>query len=348
VHRTRDGGLTWELISPDLTRNDKSKQDFSGKPITHDDTGVEVFGTIFAFEESPAVKGLLWAGTDDGQVQISRDSGKTWKNVTPPNMPPFGTVNMIDLSAHDPGRAFIAVHRYREDDFKPYIFRTNNYGESWDQLTAGHSEIPANRFVRVVREDPDRKGLLYAGTEFGMYISFDDGLHWQPFQLDLPVAPVTDLKVYRKDLIVATQGRSFYILDDLTPLHQINDAVIKARVHLYAPRPAYRAPGFSAEINIYLAEASREPATLEIVDAKGSVLRTWASRPAGLQGEAAPPVPALSSLSLRPGLNRLTWNFACDSIYRIPPRTVLWGGGENGPKIVPGNYQVRLRIGSTS
>ncbi|MFH1572701.1 MAG: glycosyl hydrolase, partial [Acidobacteriota bacterium] len=251
VHRSRDAGLSWEIISPDLTRNDKSKQDYSGNPITHDNTGVEVFGTVFALEESPRVAGLLWAGSDDGPMHLSRDNGKTWKNVSPTNIPPFGTVNMIDLSAHDPGRAFIAVHKYREDDFKPYVFRTNNYGESWDLLTDGRNGIPANHFVRVVREDPDRKGLLYAGTEFGMYISFDDGAHWQKFQLNLPVTPITDLMVYRKDLLVATQGRSFWILDDLSPLHQINKDTAAAKVHLFAPRAAYRAPGYSAEINAY-------------------------------------------------------------------------------------------------
>jgi len=354
VHRSRDSGLSWEIISPDLTRNDKSKQDYSGNPITRDNTGVEFFGTVFALEESPKVAGLLWAGSDDGLVHLSRDNGKTWKNVSPTSIPPFGTVNMIDLSAHDPGRAFIAVHKYREDDFKPYVFRTNNYGESWDLLTDGRNGIPANHFVRVVREDSDRKGLLYAGTEFGMYISFDDGAHWQKFQLNLPVTPITDLMVYRKDLLVATQGRSFWILDDLSPLHQINKDTAAAKIHLFAPRAAYRAPGYSAEINVYFAEAPKETVTLEILDAKANVARSHTIRPAR-EGEVQAEQPSEFGgfgreprLSLKAGFNRLAWNMTHDPIFTIPPRIVMWGGGGGGPKAVPGNYQVRLKAGDFS
>src|SRR5262249_14632280 len=179
VHKSTDGGQTWTVISPDLTTNDKSKQGYSGGPITLDQTTVEVYCTIYAFEESPRQAGVLWAGSDDGLVHVSRDGGAHWDNVTPKGMPPLGTVNMIDASTHDPGRAFLAVHRYRLDDFKPYIFRTTDYGKTWTQLTDGANGIPANHFVRSVREDPDRKGLLYAGTEFGMYVSFDDGARWQ-------------------------------------------------------------------------------------------------------------------------------------------------------------------------
>jgi photosystem II stability/assembly factor-like uncharacterized protein len=353
VHRSRDGGLNWEVISPDLTRNDKKKQDYSGTPITRDNTGVEVFGTVFAFEESPQVKGLFWAGSDDGLVHISRDSGATWKNITPSGMPEFGTINMIEASSHDPGRAFIAVHRYREDDFRPYIFRTNNYGESWELLTNGKNGIPPGRFVRVVREDPDRKGLLYAGTEFGMYISFDDGAHWQPFQLNLPVTPVMDLMVYKKDLLVATQGRSFWILDDLTPLHQINPATAQAKVHLFAPRPAFRAPGFAAEINVYFAEAPKDPVTLEIQDAKGNVIRSYSSRDRGRDAPSEPQEEFMRPRGERPlavkaGLNRFTWDIEYASIFQIPPRIVMWGGAGGGPKAVPGTYQVRLKCGDFS
>jgi len=351
VHRSRDGGISWEIISPDLTKNDKSRQDYSGNPITHDNTGVEVFGTIFAFEESPQVKGLLWAGSDDGLMHISRDNGRTWKNITSPGIPERGTVNTIDLSAHDPGRAFIAVHRYREDDFKPYMFGTSNYGESWELLTGGGNGIPANRFVRVVREDPERKGLLYAGTEFGMYVSFDDGAHWQSFQLNLPATPVTDLMVYKKDLLVATQGRSFYILDDLSPLHQISDSVAQAKIHLFAPRPAYRAPGFSAEINAYFAEVPKEPVTLEVLDAKGNVVRSYTLRASRGEGEAAGsggPAGGEAPITVRAGLNRFSWNITHDPIFRIPPGIVIWGGAAGGPRAVPGQYQVRLKAGQFS
>lgn len=344
VHRSRDGGMSWETISPDLTRNDKAFQDYSGRPITHDNTGVEVFGTIFAFEESPKVRGLLWAGSDDGLVHLSRDNGKTWANITPAGMPERGTVNMIELSAHDPGRAFLAVHRYREDDFKPYIFRTNDYGAHWDLITDGGNGIPANHFVRVVREDPARRGLLYAGTEFGMYISFDDGARWQKFQLNLPVTPITDLLVYRNDLVVATQGRSFWILDDLSPLHRIDEKTTQARAFLFAPRPAYRAPGFSAEINAWFAEVPKEPVVLEILDAKGNVLRAFSTQ-AQAEGDTGR---RDARLSVRRGLNRFAWDGTLEPIFTIPPGTVLWGGAGGGPKAVPGTYQVRLRAGTFS
>ena len=348
VHRSRDGGLSWEIVSPDLTRNDKSRQDYSGRPITHDSTGVEVFGTIFAFEESPLQAGLLWAGSDDGLIHVSRDNAKTWTNVTPPGIPPDSTINMIDPSPHDPGRAFVAVHRYRLDDFRPMIFRTNDYGRTWDLLTNGKNGIPLRHFTRVVREDPDRKGLLYAGTEFGLYVSFDDGADWRPFQLNLPVTPVTDLKVYRKDLIVATQGRAFWILDDLSPLHQIG-SMPPSKPFLFAPRPAVRAPEAGAEINFYLPESPKEPVSLEILDAGGAVVRAYRAEPAGGPEAGAPAEGGRrgGDQRLRPkqGTNRITWNFAHESIFTIPPGTVLWGGGGSGPKAVPGSYEVRLKIG---
>jgi len=351
VHRSRDGGLSWEIVSPDLTRNDKTRQDYSGRPITHDSTGVEVFGTIFAFEESPLQAGLLWAGSDDGLVHLSRDNAKTWTNVTPPGIPADSTVNMIDPSAHDPGRAFVAVHRYRLDDFRPMIFRTNDYGRTWDLLTNGTNGIPARHFVRVVREDPDRRGLLYAGTEFGLYASFDDGAHWQPFQLNLPVTPVMDLQVYRKDLIVATQGRSFWILDDLSPLHQMS-AAVESKPYLFAPRPAARAPEFGAEINFYVPETPRESVTLEVLDAGGAVVRSYKAEPPGGPDNRPQPEPGRRGgdqrLRLKPGLNRLVWNVTHDPLFSIPPGTVLWGGGGGGPKAVPGSYRVRLKIGDWS
>ncbi len=239
VHRSTDEGQSWSVISPDLTRNDPARQDFSGGPITRDNTGVEVYGTIFAFEESPKVAGLLWAGSDDGVVHLSRDAGETWENITPAKMPEWSQVNMIELSPHGGGRAFIAVTRYKLDDFRPFIYRTDNLGQSWELLTDGRNGIPADHPVRVVREDPDRRGLLYAGTEFGLYVSFDDGARWQSLQLNLPITPITDLAVTRQDLVVATQGRSFWILDDVTPLHEA-DRVAAGSVHLYRPRDTVR------------------------------------------------------------------------------------------------------------
>lgn len=378
VHKSLDGGQSWTIISPDLTTNDKSKQDYSGGPITLDQTTVEIFCTIFAFEESPQKPGLLWAGTDDGLMHVSRDGGKNWENITPKGMPQWATVNMIDLSAHDTGRALIAVHRYRMDDFKPYIFRTDDYGKTWKLLTNG---IPANHFVRVVREDPSRKGLLYAGTEFGMYISFDDGANWQAFQLNLPVVPITDMVVHQKDLVMSTQGRSFWILDDLTPLHQITDQVARSRAHLFKPRDTYRVqtseeeadqpyvagpqyvtnprdPIGSARIErhrigtdapdgaiiyTYFAQAPEGEVRLEILDAGGKVVRGYSSRdnpkdPSVIARPESPWFKEESTFS-KAGLNRFVWDLRYAGAH---------GRRGGGPKAVPGPYQVRVTAGSWS
>ena len=228
IHRTRDQGMTWETISPDLTTNTPAHQDYSGGPINHDITGVEIYNTVFSIVVSPHSQGVIWAGSDDGRLHVSRDNGDSWQEVTPNNMPALGTVNSIEESPHQAGRAYVAVQRYRMDDFAPYIFKTENYGRSWSLLTDGSNGIPADYPVRVVREDPDREGLMYAGTEFGVFVSFDGGSQWQPLQRNLPVTPVTDLRVQHKDLILSTQGRSFWILDDLTPLHQVNASISEA------------------------------------------------------------------------------------------------------------------------
>lgn len=354
IHRSKDKGQTWEVISPDLTRNDKTKQDYSGvRGVTRDNTGTEVYDIVFAFEESPKVAGLLWAGTDDGRVHLSRDSGKTWNNITPPDMPEWGCVNAIDLSAHDPGRAHIAVYRYRQNDFAPYIFRTDDYGKTWKKLTDGNNGIPANHFVRVVREDPDRKGLLYAGTEFGMYVSFDDGAHWQKFRLNLPVTPITDLMVHQKDLIVATQGRGFYILDNVTPLHQAVDAM-KTTTFLFKPRETYRAAGAAANIYYYFAEAPKEQVKIDILDAKGGMVATYTGRPgapeppAGGQGQQFGPFgggPA-PRVTTNAGMNRFNWNLRYPAIFEIPQGIIQWGGGNTPPKVVPGAYQVKITSGA--
>jgi len=353
VHRSMDQGDSWETISPDLTRNDKSKQAYSGGPITQDNTGVEVYSTIFAFEESSHTPGLLWTGSDDGRVHISRDNGGNWENITPPGIPDYGVVNMIDLSAHDAGRAHIAVYRYRQDDFTPYIFQTNDYGKSWKRLTDGNNGIPSNHFVRVVREDPVRRGLLYAGTEFGMYASFDDGAHWQSFQLNLPVTPITDLAFGDNDLVVATQGRSFWKLDDISPLQQVAAGTAEASAHLFKPSDSYRAAGFATPINYYLKETPTEEMTIEILNASGEVIDTYRSQPnpdgasegsggrggrGGGGGQAAP---------AKAGLNTFVWNQRHTAIFEVPQGIVMWGGrgGGGGPKAIPGNYQVKMTSG---
>ncbi|MBI4538377.1 MAG: glycosyl hydrolase [Gemmatimonadetes bacterium] len=348
VHKSTDEGQSWTVISPDLSRNDKSKQEDSGGPITLDHTGTEVYSSIVAFEESAESPGLLWAGTDDGRVHVTRGGGANWEEVTPPTMPDWATVNSIELSAHDPGRAFLAVHRYRLDDYMPYVFRTNDYGKSWELLTDGRNGIPEKHFVRVVREDPDRKGLLYAGTEFGMYVSFNDGASWQSLQLNLPITPIMDLAVYRQDLVVATQGRSFWILDDLAPLHQLSDEVAGAQAHLYQPRVSYRLEGASVDrprtgknppngavIYYHLGDAPREEVRLEFLDSSGGVIRALSSR-----GSAA------DRLSTQPGMNRFLWDLRYPG-PQVLEGSIFWGSTE-GPKAVPGTYQVRLSVGSWS
>ena len=344
VHRSTNGGQSWSVVSPDLSRNDKQRQDYAGGPISHDSTGIEVYGVIFAFEESPLRAGHLWAGTDDGRVHLSTDNGRNWTEITPSDMPEWGTVNTIELSRHDPGRAFLAVHRYREDDFSPYIFRTNDYGESWQRLTDGSNGIPSNHFVRVVREDPDRQGLLYAGTEFGLYASFDDGAHWQSLQLNLPVTPVTDLAVHRKDLVVATQGRAFWVLDDLSPLHQVSQMENESS-HLFASRPALRG-GSGALLAYYFEKEPEGEIKLEILDAADKVLASYT----GKAGQKAPAPQRrgqeVPHLTAKKGLNRFNWNLRSNRV-ETPPGVVIWGTAP-GATVMPGTYQVRLTAGDWS
>ncbi len=368
VLRSRDEGRSWEEISPDLTRDDESRQGYAGEPITRDNTGVEVYGTIFAFEESPHRTGLLWVGSDDGLVHISEDNGDSWRNITPAGMPEWGTVNMIELSAHDPGRALIAVHRYREDDFRPYIFVTDDYGASWTGLTDGTNGIPADHFVRVVREDPDRRGLLYAGTEFGMFVSFDSGASWQSFQLNLPVTPITDLAIKRGELAVATQGRSFWMLDDLSVLHQMRNEIAEADYHLFEPRPAVRwvdqssvswssrglvgqNPPFGSVIHYLLPEDVEEEVILEILDADGEVLRSLSSKTPERRAPSPwrsffPELAEPPLLDYRAGANHYVWNLALADAELVDD-AVLWGW-PGGPTVPPGTYQARLTVGEWS
>ncbi|MBI3981529.1 MAG: glycosyl hydrolase, partial [Gemmatimonadetes bacterium] len=369
VHRSTNEGQSWQVISPDLTRNDNGKQGRAGEPITNDITGVEVYNTLFALAESPMERGVLWAGSNDGMVHMSRDNGATWKNVTPAVLPENSTVNRIDASPHAPGRAFVAAYNYRQDDWKPYVLRTDDYGATWTLLTTGTNGIPANHPTRAVREDPDRRGLVYAGTEFGMFISFNDGASWQPFQLNLPRTPVTEIVVHNKDLVISTQGRSFWIVDDLSPLHQLTEQVASASAHLFRPRAAYRADGapfgpttafvrdpvWGARLDRYqagqnppagatlfyaLAEEPKEDVKLEILDGQNAVIQTITTgrqeRP-GRQGRQ--PLPA------RAGLNRFVWDLSYPEA-RSPEGTASLQGSTAGPRAVPGTYKVRLTIGS--
>jgi len=317
VHRTRDEGVTWEKVSPDLTANDPKYQNRpSGEPITIDVTGEEYYSVIYAIEESPLEAGVIWTGANDGPFYVTRDNGKTWTNVTPKNQPPGCRVQSIDPSPHRRGSAYYSVLCYQLGDFQPYIWRTDDYGRTWTRLTDGTNGIRSNEPTRVAREDPSREGLLYAGTEFGMYVSFDNGKKWEPLQLNLPATPVTDLKIHKKDLVLSTQGRAFWILDNLTPLHQLSDAVLGAGnstqqsasvsgspvSHLFRPRDAYRFrytagfggvesnrsnpadpqyPPAGAMIDYWLPNGTTGGVTLEVVDAGGSVIRRFTSDGAG-------------------------------------------------------------------
>lgn len=373
VHRTADEGHSWEVVSPDLTRNDETKQGYAGEPITRDNTGVEVYGTIFAFEESPLQPGLLWAGSDDGLVHISLDDGATWNDVTPAGMPEWGTVNSIELSPHEPGRAFIAVHRYRLDDSAPYIFRTDDFGVTWERIADGSRGIDGRHFVRVVREDPERRGMLFAGTENGLYLTVDDGASWQPFQLDLPITPIADMAITRGDLVVATQGRSFWILDDLSPLRQMTEGIGGEEPHLFAPRRVVRwadgaagprgpssaaagkNPPFGAVVHYLLpprADDEEAPeVVIEIIDGNGEVLRSMSSkteekRAPNLWRKLFPEYAEPQKLDARPGGNRWVWNLRLADAH-IVDDAVLWGSAE-GPMVPPGRYTVRMTVGDWS
>ncbi|MDQ5872802.1 MAG: glycosyl hydrolase, partial [Acidobacteriota bacterium] len=358
--RSRDEGQSWEEASPDLTRNDKSKQDYSGGPITRDNTGVEVYGVIFTVMESPHEAGTIWVGTDDGLVHVTRDAGKNWQNVTPKGMPEWIQVNSIEVSPHDKATAYVAATMYKFDDFRPYLYKTNDYGKSWKKIDAG---IPGSAFTRVVREDPSRRGLLYAGTETGLYVSFNDGERWQPLQLNLPVVPITDLAVKAKDLVVATQGRSFWILDDLTPLHEYRSELTRDRVRLFPPRPAVRlgGGGFDDEgssgaagknppngvvVSYWLKEKPGEKDVLTVEFLEGdSILRTYTSQKKEPKGDGLPGSSDEDEgdkpLEPKAGLNRLAWDMR---IVRpaLVPKAVVWGTRE-GPRVAPGAYAVRLK-----
>ncbi len=362
VYKSTDAGTSWTAISKDLTRNDPSKQQPSGGPITLDITSVEYYDTIFALAESPVQAGELWAGTDDGLVWLTRDGGGTWSNVTPRALPEWSMVSMIDPSPHDAGTACIAVDRHKLDDQAPYIYKTSDFGMTWALVVNG---IPRGAYVRSVREDPGRKGLLFAGTERGVYASFDDGAHWQSLQLNLPVSPVHDLVVHDNDVVVATHGRSFWILDDITPLRQLTPQAAVASAILYQPAPAVRLhspdyvdrrrpvgenPPKGAIIDYYFASTPKDEVTLDIADAQGKPVRHLSSRAAKTVEQ--PPewpdqeVPRLT-IPAEAGMNRYAWDLRHESPVKIPG-AFYSGSGPLGPLALPGTYQVKLTAGSFS
>jgi len=356
LHRTADGGQTWDTISPDLTARPEGTQGISGEPITRDITGEEIYSTVYAIEESRLEKGVIWVGTNDGFVQVTRDGGKTWTNVTPKGMPPMGRVQSIDDSPHRKGSAFVSYYRMLLGEFKPYIYRTDDYGATWTLLTDGKNGIPGDHPTRVAREDPGREGLIYAGTEFGMFVSTNGGKSWQSFQLNLPVTPVTDLKVHRGDLVLSTMGRGVFIVDNVAALHQFAKLDGSAPAALIAPPPAYRLrydvmngpadPQFiepGAIIDYALKADAAENLRLEVMDSAGAVIRTFESGPPQsaetTQGMRAPETrfPGPARLSGKAGAHRFIWDL------RHPGVPGLRGPG---PMVAPGDYKLRLSMGA--
>ncbi|RMG80830.1 MAG: hypothetical protein D6714_14000 [Bacteroidetes bacterium] len=362
LHKTTDEGEHWEIISPDLTAFSPETQTISGSPITRDITGEEFYSTIYAVRESPLKEGLIWVGANDGPVHMTPDGGQTWQNVTPPTLPPGGRIDCVEPSPHRENKAYFTALRYQLGDWRPYVFKTEDLGKTWTLLTDGTNGIPADYPVRVVREDPDRAGLLYAGTEFGMFISFDDGAHWAPFQLNLPVTPITDLQVHEKDLVVSTMGRSFWVLDDLSPLHQWTPQPPNS-VQLFRPRDTYRLryvgsrgpgipqyPPHAARIDYYLPADLSDPLVLEILDEKGNVVRSFNSEKPVKDSLSTSPDMATGfyfegyspQLKKTKGFHRFRWDLR---------HTGAWDkdrarSGRNGPMVSPGAYMVRLKAGS--
>ena len=357
LHRTRNKGVTWEKISPDLTAFPDCCQGASGEPITRDVTGEEFYSTLYAITESPLEKGVIWTGANDGPFHVTRDNGKTWANVTPKDLEPGGRVQWIEASPHRKGSAYFSVYRYLLGDYRPYIYKTDDYGKTWKRLTDGTNGIPADAPTRVVREDPDREGLLYAGTEFGMFISFDNGAHWQSFQLNLPNVPITDIKVHHKDLVVTTQGRAFWILDNVSSLHQITPQMTSSEVRLFRPRDGYRTQvsALGPMIEYYLPTAVSGPVTIDILDSARGVVNSYNSEaPAGggrggRGGRGAAPDPddpeaamafgrtgrggvTLGRVTKSEGLNRFVWDVRHSSGLAAPPAA----------------YQARLEVSGTS
>ncbi|MGZ5021028.1 MAG: WD40/YVTN/BNR-like repeat-containing protein, partial [Chthoniobacterales bacterium] len=361
VFKSTDGGKSWTQISQDLTRNDKSKQQPSGGPIQLDITSVEYYDTIFALTESPKQKGTIWAGTDDGLVHLTTDDGAHWANVSP-KMPEWSTVDLIEASPHDANTAYVAVDRHKLDDIKPYIYKTSDAGKTWSAITNG---IPEGAVVHAVREDPAKRGLLYAGTELGVFTSFDDGAHWQPLQLNLPVSPVHDLVVKDDDLVVATHGRSFWVLDNLTPLRQVNAQSAPADVILYQPQtalllnyptefdkrqPVGENPPAGAMIDYYFKSAPKDEVTLDILDAKGQLVRHLSSTEKK-ESEQPPEWPdrveSAKTIPAAEGMNRFPWDLRCEDPVKTPG-AFYSGEGPRGPKVLPGDYQLKLTVAGKS
>ena len=358
LFKTTDEGQSWENISPDLTRNDKLKMGPSGGPITKDNTSVEYYGTIFCLAESAVEEGVIWCGSDDGLINITRNGGSTWTNVTPPVdiMPEWTMINSLEADPFNAGGLYVAATSYKNDDYKPYLYKTTDYGETWKKIVTG---IDNEHFTRVVRADPVRQGLLFCGTESGMYISFNDGDSWSLFQLNLPVVPVTDLAIKENDLVVATQGRSFWIFDYMHLLRKLDNSMGSDDVTLFRPEDTYRIGGrqggnlfagqnplTGAVVCFYLNNKPGEDDSvqLEFMDNNGHIIRSFCSDTKDL--EIAPHTP-YEKLEAEQGMNIVSWDLSYPGVLRVPGM-IFWGGYLDGPEAVPGLYKVRLTVNGES
>ena len=362
IFRTINSGHSWDVISPDLTRNDKAKQKWSGGPITGDNTGVETYDTVFAIAESPVQKGLIWAGSDDGLVHVTRDGGQTWTNVTAgmAGLPEWGTVNLIEPSPFDPSIAYVVVDAHRLDNLRPYLFKTTDYGQTWKRVDA---KLPQDVYLHAVREDPKKKGQLYLGTERGVMFSTDGGESWRDLKLNLPTVAVHDLIVKDDDLVVATHGRSLWILDDLRPIRDFDKEIGSTNVHLFPVADAIRwrlgsdaygsraahfpNPGRGASISYFLKEKPKGELKIEILDAGGTIVRTLSSIPREPDGSADNEDPEdlkKAALEIEPGVHRAPWDLAWQGATTIKGGKIDTGDPAIGPLAVPGPYTVRLTV----
>lgn len=362
LHKTTDDGVTWEVISPDLTAFEPDKQVISGSPITRDITGEEYYSTLYSIQESPLKEGVIWVGANDGPVHVTLDGGANWKNVTPKDLAPGGRVDAVAPSPHNVNKAYVAVLRYQLGDWQPYIYKTTDNGASWTLLTDGSNGIPADYPVRVVREDPQQEGLLYAGTEFGMFISFNDGTDWQPFQQNLPVTPITDIKVHRGDLLVSTMGRSFWILDDLSTVDEVAEPWEAKTAQLFKPRTTYRYryrstseksvpyyPNGGVILDYYLPNLPAGDISIEVKDAKGIHIRTLTSvKPKADKKDDAesqmanfrPTSKPKADLSKSAGTHRYVWDMRHEGPWDKKASQTL----KRGPLVVPGTYTFELMV----
>ncbi|MEO0727802.1 MAG: hypothetical protein AAFZ63_24875 [Bacteroidota bacterium] len=361
VHRTTDEGVTWETISPDLTAFEEDKQVISGSPITRDITGEEFYSTIYSIRESPITPGLIWTGANDGPIQVTRDNGANWKNVTPTGLPAGGRVDAVEPSPHDPAKAYAAVLRYQLGDERPYIYRTNDYGASWTLLSGKDSGIPQDFPTRVVREDPERAGLLYAGTEYGMFISFDDGTSWEAFQQNLPVTPITDIKCHQGDLVLSTMGRGFWIMDGLHVLHDETFSSTSDQIYLFEPEATvrYRSPMVRGSgdidypnpgltIDYFLPTGNTNAVEIRILTEDGTVVNAFRSDSLEETKETIEnmglnqfEILQTSALATEAGIQRFRWDLKAHGAWHAQSGRAY----RSGPMVPPGSYRLELRVG---